>query len=242
MGQKIFIILVIVVVCCIVLYGYFFSKKEIVKRKLKNAEHKKIANFKDGEVSKIIGDIEFVEEPLISPLSKRICSFYYVLIEEKVSTGKNSRWKTLIEEEVSSKFLIKDDANYAFINDQNIKCYIVQDERYSSGFLTDATDHLEKYLIKKGEKSEGFLGFNKTLRYKEGVLERGEKIAVFGKGQWKEAALLNLPKKYDKILEITASEGSAIYLSDDPKTTLKKTKKYNSVKRKSRHKERYSRH
>jgi len=117
-------------------------------------------------------------------------------------------------------------------------------------FLDDATDNLERYLNKKGEKSEGFLGLNKTLRYKEGVLERGEKIAVFGKGIWKDGAFLNLPEKYKKILEVTASEESAVYLSDDPNTTLKKAKKENyliktrkdySLKRsrRSSHKERY---
>jgi len=135
MGKTIFISLIIAVVFGIMLYSYFFSKKAIVKRKLKNAEHKKIANFKDGEISKIVGNVEFIEEPLISPLSNRKCSFYYVHIEQQVSSGKTSKWETLIEEEVSSNFLIREDENYAFINDNNLKCYIVQDESYSSGFF-----------------------------------------------------------------------------------------------------------
>jgi len=42
---------------------------------------------------------------------------------------------------------------------------------------------LKSTLIVIGFKSEGFLGFNKSIRYKEGILENGEEIAVFGKGK-----------------------------------------------------------
>lgn len=241
MDQPIFFIIVIVIII-IISISYFFSKKAIIKRKLKNAKFKSIGDFKNGEIAKIIGNVEFINEPLISPLSKRKCSYYYIHIEQKVSSGKNSRWKTIIEEEVSSKFLIREGTDFAFINDNNIKCYIVQDKSFSSGFLDDATENLEKFLNSKGYESEGFLGFNKTLRYKEGILESEEKIAVFGKGIWKDVTTLELPEKYEKVLEITSNEGVAIYLSDDPDTTLIKVKKdgYLRNNRNRSHKQRYS--
>lgn len=98
------------------------------------------------------------------------------------------------------------------------------DKSYNSGFLNDASENLEKYLNSKGYDSEGFLGFNKTLRYKEGILENGEQIAVYGKGERKDASALNLPDKDGKVLEISASKDIAVYLSDNPDTTLKKGK------------------
>ena len=240
MTETIFFVIVIVIIA-IFLISYLFSKKAIVKRKLKNAEFKSIGDFKDGEMAKIIGNVEFVNKPLISPLSNRRCSYYYIHIEQQVSSGENRRWKTIIEEEVSSKFLIREGGNFAFINDNNLKCYIVQDKSFSSGFCNDATENLEKFLNNKGYKSEGFLGLNKTLRYKEGILEREEKIAVFGKGIWKDVTTLELPEKYEKVLEITSNEGIAIYLSDDPDTTLKNAKKNNFLmkNRKRSHKQRY---
>ena len=211
----------IAVVGIVFFVGYYFSSKAVIKRKLKKSEFKKIADFKNGEVAKIVGTVEFVGKPLHSPLSNRECAHYYVHIEEEVSSGKSSKWETLIKEEVSSKFLIKEENHYAFINDHQLKSYIVQDVKFSSGFWNDATEDLEEYLKSKGEESEGFLGMNRTIRYKEGVLEKGEKIAVLGRGEWKEANQLDLPEQYEKILEIRSSAEEEIYLSDDPDTTLK---------------------
>ena len=219
--NSVIIILIVAAVGIAFFIGYYFSTKAVIKRKLKKSEFKKIADFKNGEVAKIVGAVEFVGKPLYSPLSNRECAHYYVHIEEEVSSGKSSKWETLIEEEISSKFLIKEEEHFAIINDSKLKSYIVQDVKFSSGFWTDATENLEAYLKSKGEESEGFLGMNRTLRYKEGVLERGEKIAVLGRGEWKEPGQLDLPEKYEKVLEIKSSSEEAIYLSDDPDTTLK---------------------
>ncbi len=219
------ILLTLGVVGVIFFVGYYFSSKTVIKRKLKKSKFKKIADFKNGEVAKIVGTVEFIGPPLHSPLSKRECAHYYIHVEEKVSSGKNSKWETLIEESISSKFLIKEKEHYAFINDNKLKSYVVQDVKYSSGFWNDATEDLEEYLKSKGEESEGFLGMNRTIRYKEGVLEKDERIAVLGKGEWKEFSQLGLPQKYGKVLEIRSSDEEAIYLSDDPDTTLRNTPK-----------------
>ncbi|PKQ62014.1 hypothetical protein BZG02_13825 [Labilibaculum filiforme] len=237
--DQIFFIFILIVVATIFFLVFYFSKNAIIKRKLKKSELKKIATIKDGEIVRIVGNVEFIDPPLFAPLSKRKCSYYHVLIEQKVSSGKNSKWKTIIEEEVSNRFLIKDDSKFAFINDSKIRSYIVTDQSYSSGFFKDATDNLETYLKSKGYKSEGLLGINKTLRYKEGILEEGERIAVLGKAEWKDVAVLNLPKKYERILEITSSEEDPIYLSDDPTTAEANTANPHSSVKESSPKRRY---
>lgn len=220
-----FFILVVIAIIIVSVLSFVFNKKQQIKRKLKKAEFKKICDFKDGDVAKVVGQVEFIQQPLTAPLSKRECSFYYIKVQKKVSSGKSSHWDTIIEEEVSSDFLIKGETHYALVKDKNIKCYIVQDASYSSGFLNDADAVLENYLNSKGHNSEGFLGMNKTMRYKEGVLEENETVAAYGKGVWKDASQLNLPEKYGKILEITSDKDLAIHLSDDPSTTIKKVKK-----------------
>ncbi len=242
MDQYIFFVIVVVVVAIIIL-SQVFNKKARIKRKLKKAELKKIGEFKDNEIARIVGKVELVEKPLFAPLSYRECSFYYVHVEQKVSSGKSSRWSTIIEEEVAGRLLIREGDHCALINDDHLKCYIVQDERFSSGFMNDATGNLENYLNSKGYESEGFLGFNKTLRYNEGILEPDEKIAVYGKGIWRDALELDLPENYGRVLEVVAHEGVAVYLSDDPNTTLKsaKKKKKNTKKRYNRHEQGYKR-
>lgn len=216
-GSYLFIIVIGIIALVIFLTSYF-SKKAIIKRKLKKSEHLRIADFSSGEVAKITGRVEPVDEPLKAPLSGRMCAYYYVHVEQKVSSGKSSRWKTIIEEEKGSKFLINDGSSLAFINDKRIKSYIVQDRNFSSGFMRNASENLEAYLKSKGKSSENFLGMNKTLRYNEGVLEEGEEIAVWGYGKREEAAFLDLPAHLGEILTISSAEGEPVHLSDSPDT------------------------
>jgi len=232
-NMYIFIGIALIIIIAIIVTKYY-SKEAKIKRKLINAEYKNLAKFKNNEIAKITGIVELIEAPLISPFSHRKCSYYHIHVEQEVSSSEHTEWETIIEEEVISKFLIKDDNRYAFINDENIESYVVLDKKYSSGFLNDTTDILEKYLTKNGIKSTGFLGLNKAIRYKEGILEIGEEIAVFGKGIWKDATTLNLPKKYGEILEITATKEMAVYFSDDPSTTLKTVRAKNSKKNNNR--------
>jgi hypothetical protein len=200
----------------ILFISFYYRRKAIVKRKLGKAPLKKISDFQSGETARFNGKVELIDEPLIAPLSKRECAYYYIHVEERVSSGKESHWRTLIEEEESCRFVIRDWTKCAFIQDKNIKSYIVQDREYKSGFLNDATPELEQYLNQHCFKSEGMLGMNKTIRYREGVLEKGEEITVMGRGEWMNASQVGLPENLNRVLIIRSSEQEKIYLSDDP--------------------------
>jgi hypothetical protein len=202
----------------IALVSFYFSKKAIIKRKLKDAVGMKISDFVSGDIAKVVGKVEYVGEPLIAPLSGRRCAYYTVLVEQHVSSGKNSHWKTIIEEEVAGSFVIRDGRHCAHINSDNVKSYLVEDRQYSSGFAEDTPAVLEKYLNAHGQESEGVFGINKTIRYKEGVLEEGELIAAVGRGEWKNADQEQLPDTYDRVLAITSIDKEPVYLSDDPET------------------------
>jgi len=143
-------------------------------------------------------------------------------VEQQVSSGKNSHWKTVVEEEVAGNFVIQDGNHCALIDTAKMKSYIVQDRKYSSGTFHDAEERLENYLNAKGSKSTGLLGFNKTMRYKEGILEPGELIAVTGKGRWKHTERTDIPAPYGKILVLMADGKKPVYLSDDPDTVKAK--------------------
>lgn len=220
MGDFIFII-VVVVIGISILVSQIFSKKAIIKRKLKKAPYKKLSQFKDGDIAIIIGKVEFAEQPLTAPLSGRKCAYYHVKVEERKSSGKNSHWETVIDHDDSIKYLIREDKQYAIIDDYHQKSYIVHDKNFSSGFLNDASPELERFLNEWQYESEGFLGFNKSLKYKEGVLEKNEEVAVLGKGTWVNASEFGLPEELGKILAIKGIDQSYVYLSDDPDTMTK---------------------
>lgn len=178
-----------------------------------------MAYIKDGEEAKVVGTIVPMEELLVAPLSQRNCVHYFVEVEHHRSNGKNSKWDTIIQEEITSKFLIQDEDRYALVYGERVRSNITIDKNYTSGTFNDATEVLEDYLQAHGHESEGLLGFNKTMRYKEGVLEANEAISVFGVANWKTGKELGLPKKFDKVLVITAAINDYVYLSDDTETT-----------------------
>lgn len=217
-SQFIVIPAIILVIGGIIFISLYFSKKAVIKRKLKKAVGKKISDFISGDIAKVVGTVEYVGETLISPLSGRRCAYYYVLVEQQVSSGKSSHWENVIEEEVAGTFVIRDGRHCAHINSKNVKSVLVEDRQYSSGYGNDATAELERYLNAHGQKSEGTFGWNKNMRYKEGVLEEGELIAAMGRGEWKTAEQENLPDIYDRVLSITSTETEPVYLSDDPET------------------------
>jgi hypothetical protein len=191
------------------LIGFMFSKKVIVKRNLKKYRVKPIADFKEGERSRIIGKVVYVGKPLQAPLSGRTCSHYYAHVEEK----GNDSWTTCMEEEKSCNVVLQDGDYYALIKHANLKSYIVQDQKYSSGTFNDATPLLERYLKKHGHDAKGLLGFNKQLRYSEGILEEGERVTVAGLGEWKQAEDVGLPASYGRVLVMHGGNDS-LYLTD----------------------------
>ncbi len=218
--DNIFIYIIVAGIIIAFIIASYFSKKAIIKRKLRKAELKPLNQFRDGDVAKVVGQVQLVDEGLVAPLSDRRCAYYHVLVEQKVSSGKSSHWKTIIDEERADKLVLREGGNFAYVPKGNIESLIVKDRSYSSGFMNDATERLEWYLNSKGLQSENMLGLNKTIRYREGVLEEGEEVAVLGKGIWKSAESQGLPEAYGQVLEITADAGLPIYLSDDPATTV----------------------
>ncbi len=218
-SEFLFPISFVAIILSVVILKNYYSRKAVVKRKLKKAAGMKISGFISGDVAKVVGHVEFIGDPLIAPLSGRRCAYYYVLVEQLVSTGKSSHWKKVIEEEVGGTFVIRDGRYRAYIDrNSTLKTYLVQDEEYNSGFRNNATDTLASYLQAHDMDSENYFGLNKRLRYKEGVLEEDECMAVIGRGEWKNAREVSLPDSFGRILVLSSTEEEPIYLSDDPDT------------------------
>ena len=210
-----FFILFGIIVIGIITYSIFFSKAAIVKRRLRKTGGKKISEFQTGEVAKAIGAVKFIGKPLIAPLSGRYCSYYHILVEELRSNGKSSSWHTVVEEEIAGHVVIKDGRDYAVIETGMVKTYLVDDKQYNSGFMNDATEVLNGYLKTHGIDSVSWIGMNKRIRYKEGVLEEGELVAVAGKGTWKRKDEVKLELPVERVLVIGPDDKEPVYFSDD---------------------------
>lgn len=156
---------------------WWFSKEQKIRRALRNVRPTPIGQVREGLV-KISGACRPLNV-LRAPLSGRACAYYEVLVEQKVSSGKSSHWRTIIREVEERDFVVEDGTGRARIEMVAIEAAVTRDGHWSSGTFNDASPELEAFLNRHGHGSEGWI-FNKTLRYREGVIEPGEQVAVLG--------------------------------------------------------------
>ena len=197
------------------------------RRKLRKAPRLPIAEVKEGQLAKVAGTLRLAEEPALeAPLSGRPCAFFEVEVEERQSSGKSSHWVTIIKEyESQQRIFVEDETGKALVTLMAPEVVLTMDAHYESGFLNDASPRLTAFLMRHGHSSEGWV-FNKTIRYKEGVLEPGELVAVLGRGSWEpdpdpppgggaSAGYRDMPMRLH-VRE--AIEDDRMLMSDDPST------------------------
>ncbi|AXT51695.1 hypothetical protein D1818_12910 [Aquimarina sp. BL5] len=209
------------------IFSRIYSKKNRILRKLKEYPFKKIQLCKENEYIKIKGKAFPINEPFISPIGKRKCLYYKIQVEEKRSNGKSSSWRTIIKEEKFQDFIIESQGDKAIVSTKIPKSaktvYLNQDVEYTSGTWNDPPNFLDQYLKSHGKDSTGLFGFNKSIRYREGVIEIGEKITILGTGNWKESDQ-NLDRYSSKSLYISGDSENKLIITDDPKAQELKKK------------------
>ena len=220
--QPIIIALVIIAFAVLFFVLYYFSDEVSIKRKFKKTPLQKIAYINEGQVAKIVGKVQLVDEPIIAPLSGRACAYYHIILEQLVSSGKSSHWKTIIDEHDICKFLIDDGSgDYAYFNSNHSKKLIVKDHEYKTSIFKDPSARMLQFLADRQIEPNSWMGLKKNLRCKEGILEPSESVALIGRGEWKKSEELELPSSYYRILHLVPTEEQVIYISDNSETTKK---------------------
>ncbi len=199
---------------------YFFRPKTIILRRLKNLPHQRVGSLKTKTYSKIEGKALNIEEPLIAPLSKRKCVFYKMKIQKKVSSGKNSHWKTIVNEEHIQDFFIEQTGERLVVLPikipKNYYDYLVTDKKTSSGLFSELTPEFAELLKFYNIKTDNLFGFNKQLRYKEAIVEVGERITVAGYVNWVKLENPVKDYNYSSIASVTANGKDKILITDSP--------------------------
>lgn len=156
--------------------------------------------------------------------------FYSIKIEKRVSTGKSTRWKTIVKEEKIQEFFINTNGDFTIVrptqSPQNFISYLVKDRKTSSGAFSDPNPEFESLLRRYNIEPTNFLGFNKTLRYKEGVVEIGEQITVAGIAKWKTLSEPIPEYHYSKIAELVSKGKDRIIITDEPKALKRNTREF----------------
>ncbi|MGC6432035.1 MAG: hypothetical protein ACON5F_13400 [Jejuia sp.] len=218
--SAIFPIIIIIAIIGIGFSAYYFGKKQSILRKLSKLKRKDILQFRTNEPSKVTGKVLHVHEPFVAPFSRRKCVAYEFKIQQKKKRGKNSYWKTLIDEKNIQDFFIEQRGEVAMIKPQtnplNFDIYLVEDKRVTSGFLKDPSPEFQDLLGAYKIESTNILGFNKTLKYTERILEVGETVTVGGIAKWKAVDTTIEGYNYSKIATLESSTEQKIIITDLP--------------------------
>jgi hypothetical protein len=113
-----------------------------------------------------------IDEPLRSPLSRRRCAYFEAVVEERRSTRNRSSWVEVIREVGSRDFRLRDESGEVTVAVREEDVALTSDVSMSTGFLKDPTPELEAFLASHGQSGTGWI-FNRSLRYREGVLGVG---------------------------------------------------------------------
>jgi hypothetical protein len=217
--------LFVVGVATLIFLGIYFSSKHKILRELKKIRRKEIHSVRENEYVKIIGKAKHAGNPLIAPLSKRKCVYYNVQVEEK--SGKH--WRNIINDVQFQDFFVQAGTESAILNlrvqrDNTKRIHLVTDHSLNSGVFKNIDPEIERYLQQNGNKSSGFLGMNKTLRYKESIIELDEEIAVMGIGKWKTIDTPMDSYSDGRILTLIGSKEQKLLVTDEPKA-MKRVKR-----------------
>ena len=202
-------------IAVLIILAYIFSRRAIVRRNILKHPFRRLQYFQEGEVARTWGKVIYTVPTVNAPLSGRACAYYYVRVEEYRSNGKSSSWVKIIEEEHGKEIILQDGNYFAMIETDIVKSYVNEDRKYSSGFGKDASPGLEKFLNERGNKSTGFFGGNRSLRYFEGIVEKGEQVSVAGKGNWSAPPKNLTGISSARMLRITNADGDKVYFTDD---------------------------
>lgn len=210
-----FVIMALVVV--ILLLARFYERKQKIIRELKKSPSKPINTVKDKEYVRVHGNVEVIDQPLIAPLSGRPCVYYHIRVEQK---GDKS-WIKVIDDFKHQDFYLSSGSERCRVNPGSKSASLVfleTDHQQKSGWRNDASPKVEAYLSGHGKSSKTrFFDLNKTMRYKEAILEPGEAVVVKGVANWLR---LDEPLEgfsYSRLLELSGEPKNKLIVTDLPK-------------------------
>jgi hypothetical protein len=174
------IVLAIAAGVAIVAASRVWNEKARIRRDMRSAPLVDIAELREGRTGRLVGRVG-EGETLQAPFTGRSCVFYEATVEEYRSSGKTGSWRQVIREARGVSFVLDDGTGRAIVDPGGARVDVDIDMTTRSGTFDDATPIEEQFLTRHGLRSTGWV-MNKSLRYREGVIEIGETIAVMGQG------------------------------------------------------------
>lgn len=153
----------------------YMSPANQLRRQLRDTPRRSLAELPEGTAARIVGRAEAIEDTLEAPLTGRPCLYYTAIVE--VSDGKD--WREIIREDRAVMFMLDDGSARAIIDPSSSKVALEFDGNSDSGVLDNPNEREQAFLDAHNTAGRRRV-FNRSLRYREAVIEVGETIAIFG--------------------------------------------------------------
>lgn len=159
------------------------ERDRTVQDALAKADRVKIEFFKSGSYASVTGELVLKDKPLFAPLTGRACAAYEVLVERLIETKAGERWLKVVHEWDIQSFAVDDGTGRAYVDSKGAMVSIVGDHRTMTGEFGEPDERHLAFVEKQDARVFALIGEDSTLRYREGVLEVGERVAVIGRGR-----------------------------------------------------------
>jgi hypothetical protein len=167
-------------VAAVLAASFLWNEKARIRRQLRGAPRVAIGELEEGRTGRLVGKVG-EGQTLQAPLTGRSCVFYEATVEQYRSNGKSGSWREVAREVRGVPFALDDGTGRAIVDPSGARVAVDIDMTTRSGTFDDPTPVEEEFLSRHGLRATGWV-FNKSLRYREGVIEIGETIAVMGQG------------------------------------------------------------
>jgi hypothetical protein len=169
--------------------GLLVSWREIGKiLRMMRTSTGEIASLPADEQVEIVGKAES-DKILNSPITKTPCVFWQVVVSERRSSGKSSRWVVVYSNTSTAPFDVADiTGRMRVYPGRAMELHLRDDVSKSSGLFYSLDEQTQAALNEMGVETKGFLNMNKNMRVQERYIEQGDEIYLLGKTSSKPGA------------------------------------------------------
>jgi hypothetical protein len=148
-----------------------------VRRRHRRAKPIAIGDLPENQLGLITGEVTATDALVVAPLTGRACVYYAVIVQHH----HDRRWEVIVDERRGTGFALTDRTGRAVIEPSNAQLALCFDRSESAGWLDRTTREQEAILARHGVTRGGGL-LDKKLRFREAVIEVGDRISVIGAG------------------------------------------------------------
>ncbi len=196
------------------------------RRALRKATSVPIAEVGEGARVKIRGTVRVVSEALVAPASERPCVAWHLIAQQSGSTDGSAGDSVMqiVDEKRGQPFYVEDGTGRALVHPGDAFNLLIEKDGElhniagSSGVAGVEQRLRDDYGIALKKKGRVF-----SIKFREGVIEEGETVAVIANATW-EAAAEGSPDGYRSppkvlVMRDRGKPGTEVIISDDPSTT-----------------------